>query len=1172
MHTLAILVVLACSPLLVVLNSAVKEHHTHFELHFIPPVRGFNSVPYNQSDAVPTVRVCWAQHSIQHHAESVQQVQMPLLQGPSACQQSDAVTQWDGMLAGAAQQHDVADSQLWEPVSTAGTGTAASGTVKQQFDDLDSFVAVNAQVHDSNHSGGNAALPPAAEAALSVGEAVLAAETAATGNAVLAPDIDAQQQPMALHDSKEPAVLQDAVVAGVQTEALHADGVPADTPAEESTTSPAGPAAAMAGDGAVSDTIVEVAEGSSSHDAVAGADAAADSGHGPAAAVAVMPLMCPVSTLAGQQLAGAMCATTEEPPAIATDLSLYAVLQYGPSMNAHAAGTDKQEQNAAADSAIKVDAITLLHEGTTVKWQLWQLLQKFTASFWQHMQCWQTVWQSTSAASHTLALPEVYSVQGALLVFLALMALMVASWAGYSCLQFIRHLLPSKGPLQLLPLRAHKDPQQLDACYTLRQLSTDCNSWYRLLGVSGAAVCMAEAAQQHSQRVVAKAQGGACFARALLQQQKTKLAHVTEQKLAVVQQQLDKQQQHELQQQRLASEAAASKTASIHHEQLATFQQEINQLQQQRDKQQRQIKDLQDRERELVADMRSKADVVAEQRAVLGTFNQQLIELKSEKAGLSHELRQVLDQLAKERGRVEAMLHEEEQVKGQADHVKVKYEILQDQLSEVRSSNAQLTNELQHLQAAVAAAETTIQELRRDRQTLQGESVELQQQLRSSSSQLAEARSQNCDYASKLIQLKQHSVNLQEQLLSTQALHADASGQLQKLQGQYAAAEATIQQLHNRLSASDAQVADSRATIADLQAQLRQQQERLAEMRSELAAANASAAQLRGGLQQVQALHAAAQASIVELRREQQGMSGKADQVQQQLANTVAELTDVRSQHATALAQLQQHQQDKATLQEQLAASKAKSKQQSAEIASLQQQQAAADSSIQQLQETKQRLQDQAAQLQAQTTLHKSTIEQLNTSLQLEGVLVMEKEQQLQQLTVVHQQLVKDHEELDQNLLESTQLLEEREMQLTELQTQKADLEQHLAATDANLKAKTATLRQAQESLSDTTGRLQEEEDRNMDLGRENAQLQEQLDRLREDNRQLEQVRQNNAWGVNYLSGSNPRLLGYIMQEYILPGCMTKAAGISSDTQKCMLAVHLLQWLCREHLESNDHT
>lgn len=61
-------------------------------------------------------------------------------------------------------------------------------------------------------------------------------------------------------------------------------------------------------------------------------------------------------------------------------------------------------------------------------------------------------------------------------------------------------------------------------------------------------------------------------------------------------------------------------------------------------------------------------------------------------------------------------------------------------------------------------------------------------------------------------------------------------------------------------------------------------------------------------------------------------------------------------------------------------------------------------------------------------------------------------------------------------------------------------------ALKANLDAKTATLREAQLSLSDTEGKLHEEYEKNFEMGRENNYLQADVDRLSQENEQMEQV------------------------------------------------------------------
>jgi predicted nuclease with TOPRIM domain len=64
-----------------------------------------------------------------------------------------------------------------------------------------------------------------------------------------------------------------------------------------------------------------------------------------------------------------------------------------------------------------------------------------------------------------------------------------------------------------------------------------------------------------------------------------------------------------------------------------------------------------------------------------------------------------------------------------------------------------------------------------------------------------------------------------------------------------------------------------------------------------------------------------------------------------------------------------------------------------------------------------------------------------------------------------------------------------------------------VTALKANLASKGATLREAQDSLSETEGKLHEEYDKNDELSRENLELSMQLERLQEDLHQSDKVR-----------------------------------------------------------------
>jgi hypothetical protein len=69
------------------------------------------------------------------------------------------------------------------------------------------------------------------------------------------------------------------------------------------------------------------------------------------------------------------------------------------------------------------------------------------------------------------------------------------------------------------------------------------------------------------------------------------------------------------------------------------------------------------------------------------------------------------------------------------------------------------------------------------------------------------------------------------------------------------------------------------------------------------------------------------------------------------------------------------------------------------------------------------------------------------------------------------------------------------------------ELERNVTALKANLASKGATLREAQDSLSETDGKLHEEYDKNNELSRENTELALLVERLQDELRQSEEVR-----------------------------------------------------------------
>jgi predicted phage gp36 major capsid-like protein len=105
-------------------------------------------------------------------------------------------------------------------------------------------------------------------------------------------------------------------------------------------------------------------------------------------------------------------------------------------------------------------------------------------------------------------------------------------------------------------------------------------------------------------------------------------------------------------------------------------------------------------------------------------------------------------------------------------------------------------------------------------------------------------------------------------------------------------------------------------------------------------------------------------------------------------------------------------------------------------------------------------------------------------------------------------------------------------------------LERHVTALKANLASKGATLREAQDSLSETEGKLHEEIDKNDELSRDNMALGEQVERLQEELRQSEAVR--SVWVV-YVSqvSRDSELLDkcFRLPVWAMSGCWEEGAG-----------------------------
>lgn len=206
--------------------------------------------------------------------------------------------------------------------------------------------------------------------------------------------------------------------------------------------------------------------------------------------------------------------------------------------------------------------------------------------------------------------------------------------------------------------------------------------WFRLLGLSGAAVLGAARVEQRCNQVVQQAQGTAKFARGLVRKHHMRLQRLHAEQLSDVQQQLQQrqeglqhlqqqydeaQQQHESQllQQQQDAQQLRDAAEQQHKDELQQQKQQLAQhWQQELQQQQAKYDTLKCREKDLVSDVRNKADVIAEQRASIASLSQQLIEVKSEKAGLSSELQRVREQLVVERSRAEFILHEDQEVGG----------------------------------------------------------------------------------------------------------------------------------------------------------------------------------------------------------------------------------------------------------------------------------------------------------------------------------------------------------------------------------------------------------------------------------------------------------------------------------------------------------------------------
>lgn len=210
-----------------------------------------------------------------------------------------------------------------------------------------------------------------------------------------------------------------------------------------------------------------------------------------------------------------------------------------------------------------------------------------------------------------------------------------------------------------LPLSMQRDREAAQAFFTLRELWNHRTAWWRLVGVSGVAVCTAVRAEQHAHSLASKAEGAARFARHLLRRQRQRLVADKDAEkaaaLAELQKQLQEAHQDELKCVRTQYEAEAAATSARHLQEVGGLENELQKLRKENLKQADKVLRLQEENGDLKKEVRCKADVISEQRANLGSLGQQLIETKEGKAKVETKLSLMIEQKAIEKGRRETL-------------------------------------------------------------------------------------------------------------------------------------------------------------------------------------------------------------------------------------------------------------------------------------------------------------------------------------------------------------------------------------------------------------------------------------------------------------------------------------------------------------------------------------
>lgn len=196
--------------------------------------------------------------------------------------------------------------------------------------------------------------------------------------------------------------------------------------------------------------------------------------------------------------------------------------------------------------------------------------------------------------------------------------------------------------LAWLPNSIKSDPQAVEAFFALRDMCSQQRAWWRLVGVSGVAVCKAMGVRLQADAVASKSVGGARFARQLLRRQERRLLAEREALTQELRAAADEQ---------LAARDAAH---------AAVVEQHL-----QRQEQQAVLILEQSNERaELKSQLRKKNEAIAANEAVIAKLEGDVSRVEQGARAVEQEFAQYRQQIAKEQGWKEALQHKVQEVSG----------------------------------------------------------------------------------------------------------------------------------------------------------------------------------------------------------------------------------------------------------------------------------------------------------------------------------------------------------------------------------------------------------------------------------------------------------------------------------------------------------------------------